>query len=428
MARQARRLPRMMKPHQWPDLLSPGQRVFLQAGGSESAVARDALMAAPETCAGVRFTSVLIPNINGFDYAGLHPQARLETFLLSPALRASFAAGRIDLRPFHYRRIYDYLAEGPAFDLAIVQVAPPDARGRCSLGITADFAPAVLAKAKCIIAHVNPLMPRTHGPHVAWSRIDVAIEAEQPLPEFPTGAIDPVSRAVGERAAALIEDGDTLQYGVGKVPAAVLGLLRDRRRLGIHSGLVTDELVDLIAAGCVTGQDKSRDRRRVVTGCAFGTRRLYDFVADDAIRFHPVGYTHDAPVLADQHRLVSINSAIEVDLFGQCNGEMVGGRQISGTGGALDFVQGARRSKGGRSIIALPATTPKGDSRIAAAFAPGTVVTLPRAETDIVVTEHGQAVIRGLSVDERAEALIAIAAPEHRAALADRWRDIRQRL
>lgn len=420
--------PRSIRTEDIPSLLARGRRVFVQAAGTETPLFREALIARPDAAAGVTFTGVFIPGINSFDYAALHPEARMEVFLLPPVLHDSFAAGKIEYRPFHYSRIYDYLAESEPFDLVVIQVSPPDAKGLCSFGTTADFQPAVLPGAHRILAHVNPRLPRTKGPSIRWRRIDFVIEEERELPEFPTGELDAASRAVGRQVANLIEDGDTLQFGIGKVPAAVLNEIGDRRDLGVHSGLVTDELVDLMAKGAITNKAKHRDPGLVITGSGFGTRRLYEFMEDARIRLCPVRYTHSAAVLASQSRFVSINGAVEVDLFGQCNSETVNHRQISGSGGALDFIRGARRSRGGRSLMALPSTTPKGQSRIVARLGQGTPVTVPRTDVDRVVTEHGVAVLRDLSLDERAEALIAIAAPEHRGALTDAWRDLRKEL
>jgi len=223
--------------------------------------------------------------------------------------------------------------------------------------------------------------------------------------------------------ARLIEDGDTIQIGIGKVPAAVLASLRDRRDLGLHGGLVSDEVAELHASGVLTGARKSHERGVVVCTAALGSEAVYRWAGRcPDLRFAPVSHTHDVRVIAQIDRFVAINSVLSVDLSGQANAETVGGRQVSGTGGLLDFVRGARLSKGGRSILALPSTAGGRTSRIVPRLGEGDVVGCPRADADIVVTEHGVAHLRDRSIEERADVLVAIADPAFRDELADQWR------
>ncbi|MCW5732237.1 MAG: 4-hydroxybutyrate CoA-transferase [Alphaproteobacteria bacterium] len=405
----------------WPALLAPGMRVFLHGSASEPLALRDALEAAAEKASGVDFTIGIVPGVNEYDYAALAPDACMTTGFVTPSLRQSFAAGRIRFLPLNYTGFHDYLAAAPPFDLVVLQVAPPDAEGRMSLGPSTDFPSVVLPRARRVLAQLNEAVPRIpDGPCLASA--DFLVEETRALPEFPEAAPDATQTAIARHAASLIRDGDCLQIGIGKIQSAILGQLKGHRRLGFHSGLMTDAVLDLMEAGAMSGEAKSRDRGLAVTGLAVGTRRLYQALVRLPVAFRDARYTHGADILAGIDNFVSINSAIEIDLFGQCNAEMLGGRQVSGTGGFADFVRGARLSRGGRSIVALPASAAGGrHSRIRARLDAGTVVTGSRSDTDLVVTEYGVAALRGLSLDQRAASLIAIAAPEFRAGLQAEW-------
>jgi len=413
-----------------PGLLRPGMRVFIQAGAGEPLLIQAALGNEPEASAGVEYVSALTPGVNEFDYAGLHPDARMEGFFVSPPQRASFAAGKLRFLPLNYSLIYDHLEASDPLDICFVQVAPPDAAGRCSLGVSADFAAAVWPKAKSIVAQVNPLMPSVaDDPGIPWSRLAYVVEAEQPLIEQVVGEADPLTATLARNAATIIGDGDCLQIGIGKVQSAILAQLTDRRDLGFQSGLISDAVLDLIECGAVTGARKTFEQGRVVGGLYIGTKRLYDFMhKDDAVSLRAANLTHATPVMARIDNFVSINSSVEVDLFGQCNAEMVNNRQVSGTGGFADFVRGARLSRGGRSIVALPSTAGTKASRIVAQLKAGTIVTGARSDVDYIVTEHGVASLRAKSVDERAQALIGIADPAFREELSKSWHEMRAKL
>jgi 4-hydroxybutyrate CoA-transferase len=376
----------------------------------------------------VHYVGCLIPGVNAADPASFHPNARLTSFFVFGDIARSDAAGKVRFLPLHYTGIWDHLA-GLDIDVALIQVTPPDRSGRCSLGVSVHFVPAVLARAKVIVAEVNAAMPRPrHSYELAYERLDYVVETERPPVALATGDLPPETRRIGAHVAGLIDDGDTIQIGIGKVPAAVLAALRDRQGLGLHSGLASDEVVNLHEAGVLTGARKSRDPHVMVCTAALGSPRLYDWAGRcPELRFAPVSYTHDIRVLAGLDNFVAINSVLAVDLSGQANAEVLGGRQVSGTGGLLDFVRGARLSKGGRSILALPSTAGGKTSRIVPRLGDRDVVSCPRADADIVVTEHGIARLRDRSVDERAEALIAIAAPEFRDELARCWAALSER-
>lgn len=391
--------------------------VYAPGVAGESPVFADALTAAPKAAKGVHFVGVWIPGMNRIDYAGLHAQATSSAFFVSPDLRASFEAGRVDYRPLSYHATYVYLRDRVAVDLALVHVAPPDDNGLCSLGVANDFTPAILDKARITVAHVNPEMPRTRGAvAVPFDALDHVVEAPAPLLGEGAGSAGPFA-AIGEHVAGLVADGDTIEVGVGRLQA-ILPALADKRRLAIHAGIVCEPALALVESGALVERDGG-----VTVGVAWGTEALYDFCArDPRVRFAPVGWTHDIRTLAGIERFVAVNSVIEVDLFGQANAETVDGRQISSAGGLVDFMRGARASAGGRAIVALQATAKRGAvSRIVPELPAGTPVSVARGDMEIVVTEHGVADLRNRTIDERAAALIAIAAPEFRDGLADAW-------
>ena len=411
-----------------PDLFKPGMSVFVQGGASEPGAILDAVRAAPDCAAGVIFTQLNVPGVNRYDLAALHPGARGIALFATRDNDASLHAGKVRLLPLHYSDVHGYLSRRARFHMAIVQVSPPDPQGQCSFGVAGDMVPDVLARAAMVVAEINPAVPNSPGaPRLAYDRIDHVVETNRPLLEMAPPAIDGPLAALGKNVASLIADGDTIEFGLGGTPNAVLAALRGKRDIGVHTGLATDSLVDLIEARVVTNSRKPIDTGRSVTGLAIGTRRLYDALhAGAPVEFRPVSYTHDRAVIARLDHFVAINSVIEVDLFGQANAEMIGGRQVSGTGGLLDFVQAARRAPHGRSILALQATASDGKTpRIVPCLTAGTVVTVPRAEADYVVTEYGDAELRDKSVDERAEALITVAAPQSRDGLTEAWRTLR---
>jgi 4-hydroxybutyrate CoA-transferase len=423
-------MPRPLRPDQLPGLLRPGQQVFIQGATGAPEALLAALAAAPEACAGVRFIGVPIPGLNRFDPAALHPGASFAGPFLTPELAASFAAGRVRLLPLSYHGMWRHLAQA-ALDLALIQVTPPDAAGQCSLGLSVDFLPAVLARARLVVAEVNAAMPRpVHGVSVPYDRLDHVVEAAHPLP----------SPAGGERAAALagriaglvaslVRDGDCLQVGIGKLPAAVLGALHGHRALGFHGGFVTDGVAALAEAGALTGRQKPIDAGMIVAGTVIGSPALFDWAAaSPALRLAPVGYTHDIRAIAALDRFVAINAVLAVDLFAQANAEMVGGRQVSGVGGLADFVRGAALAEHGRSILVLPASAAGGTvSRIRAVFGADEIASCARCDADYVVTEHGIAALRDRSLEERAEALIGVADPAFQADLAAVWAKLRTR-
>lgn len=402
------------------DLIRASREIYAPGCAGHSGVFEQWLREQPECAADATFSGVHIPTVNRFDFASLTPTTRFRGIFLSSERRAAWEDGRVLHLPISYLDTWRWLGSAAQFDLALIQVAPPDAAGNCSLGIACDFTPAAWPRSARLIAHVNPAMPRTRGPTVPWSRIDAAVEVGAPLLEVTDARPDPALASVAEAVAALIVDHSTIQLGLGRLQAEVLRALARHRGLRIHAGMVSDGLLGLADSGALASADA------VTCGVALGSATLYARVPDLA-RFATVGETHDLASLAGIDGFTAINSALEVDLFGQVNGEIGGGRQISGVGGLADFARGARLARNGRSIVALTATDAAGTSRIVPCLAPGPV-SLARIDADVIVSEHGTAVIRTLDVDARAKALIAIAAPQHRAALDRAWFDLRRSL
>ena len=399
------------------DALPKRGRVFIPGCAAEPLPFAKAIAARPEAAAGLTFEGVWIPGVNRTDWAGLHSDARGEAIFLAPEWRDSFTAGRLSFSPLTYTQVWLHLAR-TRFDAGVFAIAPPGADGRCSLGVAADFTPAVFENTRFRIGWINPAMPAVRdGPTVPLDAFDLVVEADSPLPGYGAGTIDPVSAAIAARIAGLIPEGATVQTGLGRIGVATLSALADRRGLRLHSGMVTDPLIDLLDHDAVDA---------VTTGVALGSPALHARVADDPrVRFRPVGDTHGIATLAVLPRFVAVNSAISVDLFGQINAEWVDGRQVSGAGGLIDFMRGAWASEGGVPIIALPATT-KGDTVSRVVPRLPDPPSIGRADPVVVVTEHGTADLRGLSIEARAQALIAVAAPSHRDRLQADWSAMRR--
>ncbi len=405
-------------------LLEPGMRVYMTGTAGESPVFVDAFEAAGAALDSVHFVGVWLPGINATDYAALGPGASSTAFFMTAAQRGSFEAGRTALLPIAYSAAYRFLATGPRFDIAFLHVSPPDADGLVSVGIANDFQPAAIANADRLVAHVNPRMPSAAGAaRLPLERFAAVIEADAPLLADDPGA-DPVWAAIGGHIAGLIDDGATLEIGIGRVQTVWRSLV-GKKQLKVHTGAISTPFLDLADAGALAEETDA-----VIAGIAHGTPALHAFAASDwRVRFAPVGWTHHPATLGAIERFVAINSVIEVDLLGQANAETVDGRQMGGAGGLTDFMRGARLSPGGRSFIALPATARRGKiSKIVPALAAGAPVSVARGDVDAVVTEYGIADLGTADLDARAHALIAIAAPHFRAHLTDAWAQRRRSL
>ena len=364
--------------------------------------------------------------INGYLLAE-HPLARVGlessfhclSLQNSPSLRKDWEEGRIDFLPVRYSDIPFILsAGGPTpVDVALIQVAPGDRAGKFSLGASTSLAYPLALKARTIVAEVNEQAPWTLGPcSLSSSEIDYLVECSAPLLSYPEIKIGETERRIAATVAELIPDGATIQIGIGNLPAAILQLLEGKKDLGVHSGMLSDGIVDLVEKGTITNRKKSIYQGKIVAGELIGTERLFRFSHENRIlEMHPAEVSHNARLIAKMDDFIAINSAVEIDLTGQINAESLNGTQISGVGGQFDFVEGAYFSRGGKSITAMTASTGKGKvSRIVPCLASGAAVTIPRYMADIVITEFGVAELRGKSFRQRAEALISIAHPDFR--------------
>lgn len=301
-------------------------------------------------------------------------------------------------------------------DVAMVQVSTPDKHGFCSLGTSVDASRAAVQSAHRVIAQVNPQMPRTHGDGIFHlSRFDELVKVDEPLPEVTVPDPNETEQKIGSNCASLIEDGATLQMGIGAIPNAVLQSLGSHRHLGIHTEMFSDGVIDLVDKGVITGRRKARHPEKIVASFVMGSRELYDFVDDNpGVAMLDAAYVNDTAVIRKNPKVTAINSAIEVDLTGQVCADSIGTYQYSGVGGQMDFIRGASLSEGGKPIIALPSQTSKGISRLTPYLKKGAGVVTTRAHVQYVVTEYGIANLYGKNLHQRAEALIRIAHPDHR--------------
>ncbi len=304
-------------------------------------------------------------------------------------------------------------------DVAFIQVTPPDKHGFCSLGTSVDVTLSAIENAKLVIAQINPKVPRTHGDGIIHvSKIDFAIEVNTPIHSSKIGAPSDIEETIGRYVASMVEDGATLQMGIGNIPNAVLNNLHNHKRLGIHTEMFSDGILPLIEKGIITGEDKVVKQGKIVTCFAMGTQKLYDFVDDNpSVHFKEASYTNDTRNIRRNPKVTAINSAIEIDLTGQVCADTIGKYQYSGVGGQMDFIRGASLSDGGKAIIALPSITAKGLSKIVPFLNEGAGVTTTRAHVHYVVTENGIVDLFGKNLKQRAKALIEIAHPDAQQAL-----------
>jgi acyl-CoA hydrolase len=353
-------------------------------------------------------------------FSGLFTPETADSFALLSmgaigSLRSMSKANKLSVIPCHVSQVGPMIEAGIiGCDVALIQVSPADADGNHSCGLISDYVQAAVGKARVVIAEINDRVPFTFGESVPASKIHVAVQVSRAPVQVPVANIDATDEAIARHAAKYIEDGAVIQTGVGAVPDAILRLLHDRKDLGVHSGMLGDGLVELVEAGIVTNARKEIDTGISTNGALIGTKRLYDFADRNArIRMCSTSYTHNAAVLAQLTKLVTLNSALEVDLTGQVNAEQSGVAYIGGTGGQADFVRAGSRSRGGHSIIALPATAKDGAvSRICVNLTGP--VTTARNDLDVIVTEFGTAELKGQSLTERTRRLIAIAHPDFR--------------
>jgi acyl-CoA hydrolase len=399
-------------------LIRGGDLVVCGQATAEPVTLTEALMA---QAAGLPpFRLMVGPVFSDTFSAACAPSVSFQSYGVVGNARRLAKAGRLDVIPSNYSAFCaDFASRRHKADVVLVQLAV--SRGGFSASLSNDYVIDAARGARLVIAEINPDAPFTFG--AEWPEdvpIHVRVSARRSPVELASPPLDDISRRIAAHAASLIDHGSTLQFGVGRIPDAILSSLSHVRNLGIHSGLINDAVVDLIECGAVTNAEKRIDAGITVTNQVIGTQRLYSFVHENrAVSVRPTSYTHGQNVLSRINRLTAINSALQVGLDGSVNSETLNGVAIGAVGGQLDFVRGANASPGGRAIIALPATASDGTSRIVAHL---DAVTTPRADVDAIVTEWGIAELRGCGLAERARRMIAIAAPEHRNALSAQLR------
>jgi 4-hydroxybutyrate CoA-transferase len=400
-----------------------GGRVWIQSGCGTPSTLVSALVARAPDIHDVEVVHMMTLGSADYtkpEYAG---RFRHRGMFLGANVREAVAAGRADYTPIFLSEIEGLFTSGALpLDVSLMQVSPPDEHGYVSLGTTVDCTLTASRCATAVVAEVNDQMPRTLGDtFVHISRIAAIVETSRPLLELPSEPFTDLHLRVARNVASLIPDGATLQTGIGGIPDAVLACLDDKRDLGIHTEMFSDGVIELIESGVINGDRKSLHRGKAVAAFVLGTKRLFEFIHENpAFEFRPICYTNDPFVVAQNDRMVAVNSALQVDLTGQVCADSIGTRPYSGFGGQMDFIRGASRSRGGVPIIALPSTAKQGSvSRIVPVLEPGGGVVTSRGDVHYVVTEHGVAYLHGKTLRERADALIAIADPRFQSELED---------
>ncbi len=393
-------------------------RVYIHPGCAEPEALVEALMARAPFVRNVEIVHLLTLGRADYILPQMEGHFRHNAMFIGGNVRQAVNEGRADYTPVFLSQIENLFESGQMpIDVALIQVSPPDAHGFCSFGVGVDTTLTAARHAKIVVAQVNDQMPRTFGDSfIHVNDIDAVVEASRPLCELKPIAITDVHCTIGKNVASLIEDGATLQLGIGGIPDAVLRQLTTHKDLGIHTEMLSDSVIPLIESGVINGNCKTLKRGKIVTGFILGTKKLFDFVDNNpAFEFHPNAFTNDPYVISQNHKMVAVNSALQVDITGQVCADSIGTYFYSGIGGQVDFIRGASRCKGGKPIIAIPSTAKSGKiSRIAPMLDPGAGVVTSRGSVHYVVTEYGVAYLHGRTIRQRAEALIEIAHPNFR--------------
>jgi acetyl-CoA hydrolase len=398
-----------------------GDRVYIHPGCAEPVTLLDALIARRDSLSDVEIVHLMTLGTAGYAAEKMEGHFRHNAFFVGRNVREAVNSGRADYTPIFLSEIPDLFYSGRMdINVALVHLSPPDEHGFCSFGVGVEITKAAAEMARTVVAQINPLMPRTLGDSfIHVNKIDYFLEAEVPLPELPKVPMTDLNKEIGRHVAGLIENGSTLQMGIGGIPDAILLYLREKRNLGIHTEMFSDGVVELVENGIITNDQKTLHPGKSVVTFVLGSKKLYDFIDNNPLfEFRPTEYANDPFIISQNDKMVAINSAIQVDITGQVVSDSIGERIYSGFGGQVDFVRGAARSKGGKAIIALPSTAKDGSvSRIVANINPGAGVVTSRADVHYVVTEYGAAYLHGKNLIERARSLIRIAHPQYRAEL-----------
>ncbi len=395
--------------------IKSGDRVFLHTAAATPQRLIEAMVGRADQLKNVEIVSLHTEGDAPYARPEYRESFRLNALFVGKNVRKSVQAGDGDAIPVFLSDVPSLFYNGILpLDVALVHVSPPDRHGYCSLGVSVDATLAAVHAAKVVIAQINPNMPRTHGEGMLHtSKIHAMVEVNDPLPETPLHVLSDIEVRIGRHIASIVEDGATLQLGIGAIPDATLAALSGHRDLGIHSEMFSDGVVELVEKGVINGSKKRSHREIIVASFLVGTRRLYDFVDDNPlVEMLPSDYVNDTREIRKNPRVTAINSALEIDMSGQVCADSIGQKYFSGVGGQMDFIRGAALSKGGKPIIALPSTTKNGLSRIVPQLKPGAGVVTTRAHVQYVVTEFGIVNLHGKNLRQRAEALASIAHPD----------------
>jgi acyl-CoA hydrolase len=395
-----------------------GMRVYIHPGCAEPEALVEALMGRAPYVTDVEIMHLMTLGTSPYCAPEMAPHFRHNALFVGGNVRGAVNDGRADYTPIFLSEVEALFESGEMpIDVAFIQVSPPDPHGYCSFGVGVECTLTAAKYAHRVVAQVNAQMPRTYGDSfIHVSELDAIVELSRPLCELKKQTSSETYNQIGARAASLIEDGSVLQCGIGAIPDAILPNLMERKDLGVHTEMISDNVIPLIEAGVINGRRKNMKPRKIILGFVLGTKQLFEFIDENPVfEFHPSAYTNDPFRIAANDRMVAINSAIEIDLTGQVCAESIGPGFYSGFGGQLDFIRGAARAKYGKPIIALPSTA-KGDtiSRIVPRLAHGAGVLTGRADVHYVVTEYGVAYLHGRTIRQRAEALIQVAHPKFR--------------
>lgn len=401
--------------------IKSGDKIVTQQTHMPASALIDAIVRRADELRDVEFFSSVNVGREDFLKPEYKDSFKYNCIFLGPNSRTPYTENRAQLVPCHYSMMPRYLEEVYKPNVLVITVSEPDENGMTSYSLNVDYTKACMDICDLVIAQVNPYAPKTCGNEFSLDRIDYIVEYAEPLPELPSHKMSPIEQAIGEHIAPYIHDGACIQLGIGGVPDAVVACMYDKKDLGVHTEVFGDGIVDLYERGIITGKKKQIDVGKIVTNCVYGTRRVIDFVDNNPdVMITTVDYTNDPYVIAKNDNAISINAALQIDLFGQIAADTVNGKPYSGIGGQVDFVRGATLSKGGKSFITLPSTAKKGEiSRIVPALPAGTPVTTSRYDVQYVVTEYGAVRLWGLNTRERAVAIISIAHPDFRGELTE---------
>jgi acyl-CoA hydrolase len=407
-------------------VIKSNDRVYIHTAAAAPQELIDAMTARADSLRNVEVCHLHIEGEAPYANPELSESFHVNSLFIGPNVRHTLKAGNGSYTPVFLSEVPNLFRSNVLpIDVAMIQVSPPDKHGYCSLGISVEATLAAVESARHVIVKVNPQMPRTHGDGLIHiSRFDTFVYIDSPIHTHTMPEPGPAELKIGEHIAGLIEDGSTLQMGIGAIPDAALKNLGNHKRLGIHTEMFSDGVIDLVESDVITGEDKVINPNRIFAGFAMGTKRLYDFIDDNPfIEMRDIAVVNDVAIVRQNPKVVAINSAIEVDLSGQVCSDSIGSNLYSGVGGQMDFIRGASLSKGGKPIIALPSVTNKGVSRIVPFLKPGAGVVTTRAHVHYIITEYGIAYLYGKTIRERVKALVHIAHPDHREAIAKEYWD-----